>query len=67
MFKYALSIIIIFAAGFKLSASFVNPLEAVTLFGAEVNIWIYRLVWLAAGALSVFAIYRTRKKISEKQ
>ena len=67
MFKYVLSIIVIFAAGFKLSASFVNPTETVTLFGAEVNIWMYRIIWLAAGALSVFSIYRARRKNSEKQ
>lgn len=67
MFKYVLSIIVIFAAGFKLSASFVNPTDTATIFGAEVNIWMYRFIWLAAGALSVFSIYRARKKVSEKK
>lgn len=63
--KNIFSLLIIGVAGFKLAASFLNPDELVTFFGAEVNIWMYRLIWFAAGLLSVYAIIKDRTKKTE--
>lgn len=63
--KNIFSLIIIAVAGFKLTSSIINPNELVTLFGAEVNIWLYRIIWLSAGLLSVYSIYRERKKTEQ--
>jgi len=64
--KNIFSLLIIGVAGFKLAQSFMNPDEVVTFFGTEINIWMYRLIWLAAGLLSVFAIIRDRNKADKE-
>lgn len=60
--KNVFSLLIIGVAGFKLSASFMNPEVPVTFFGAVINIWIYRVIWLSAGVLSALAIIKDRNK-----
>jgi hypothetical protein len=63
--KYFFAIVILFVAGFKLGASFVIADEPAMLFGGEVNIWLYRAVWLFAGCISVYTIIRERNKKKE--
>lgn len=64
--KNVFSVLLIGVAFFKLTVSILNPNEIVTLFGAEVNIWIYRAIWLFAGLLSVYSINKERNKTSKK-
>ncbi len=60
--KQVFSLLIIGIAGFKLAQSFVNPENATTFLGMEVNIWLYRLIWLSAALFSGFAIMKARKE-----
>ena len=63
--KHIFSLLIIGIAGFKLAQSFINPENANSFLGMEMNIWLYRLIWLSAAVFSGFAIFRDRKKNNE--
>lgn len=64
-FKFILSLILVALAGFKLTTSIMNPEEAVLLFGGEINVWLYRFIWLVAGLVSVYTIYRENNKLKK--
>ena len=64
--KYIFSFLIIGVAGFKLAQSFMNPDDAVVFLGMEMNAWLYRLIWLAAGIFSAISIMKTREKDMKK-
>ena len=49
-------------ACFKLVTSFTNADDVLQFLGMEVNVWLYRAIWIFAGLLSVFAIIRERNK-----
>ncbi len=56
------SLLIIGMACFKLVTSFTNADDVLQFLGMEVNVWLYRAIWIFAGLLSVFAIIRERNK-----
>lgn len=58
--KHIFSLLIIGIAGFKLAQSFMNPENATTFLGMDINIWLYRLIWLSAALLSGYSIMRAR-------
>ncbi|RDK89060.1 hypothetical protein [Marinirhabdus gelatinilytica] len=58
-----LSIALLALAGFKVVSSFMQNQEFGTLFGQEINIWVYRGIWLVVGILAVSSIL---KKIKSK-
>ena len=60
--KHIFSLLIIGIAGFKLTQSFMNPENANTFLGMDINIWLYRLIWLSAALFSGFAIMKARKE-----
>ncbi|MFT7071725.1 hypothetical protein [Patiriisocius sp. Uisw_017] len=64
-FKFILSLLLVALAGFKLTTSIMNPEEAVSLFGGEINVWLYRFIWLVAGLVSVYNIYRENNKLKK--
>ena len=64
--KHILSLVVIGIAGFKLAQSFMNPESASQFLGMEMNIWLYRLIWVVAGVLSAFSIIRARNKEAKK-
>ena len=56
-------LLIIGVAGFKLAASFMNPEDEVTFLSSEINIWMYRAIWLFAGCISIYSLYREKLKL----
>jgi hypothetical protein len=60
--KNIFSLVIIGAACFKLTQSFMNPENALQFLGMDVNVWLYRAIWVFAGLFSVYAIIRERAK-----
>ncbi|QIE59414.1 hypothetical protein G5B37_07500 [Rasiella rasia] len=49
-------------AGYKVISSFINQLEAGTFFGQEINIWLYRAIWLVVAILAASNLLRKMKK-----
>ena len=64
--KHIFSLLIIGIAFYKLALSFMNPEIATTFLGMDVNIWLYRLIWLSAAIFSALAIFRARKTGTNK-
>lgn len=59
--KHILSLLVIGIAGFKLAQSFMNPETASTFLGMDMNIWLYRLIWIAAAIFAGLSIMKSRK------
>ena len=64
--KYLFSFLIIGVAGFKLAQSFMNPDDLSVFLGMDMNVWVYRLIWVAAGVFSGISIIKTRDKDLKK-
>ena len=56
-------LLIIGVAGFKLTASFMNPEDGVTFLNSDINVWAYRSIWLFAGCIAIYSLYRERQKL----
>jgi len=59
--KYIFSILIVIAGTYKVVFSFIENQQIGHLFGLEINIWIYRLIWATLVIVSVLDIIKKRK------
>ena len=59
-----ISIALLALAGFKIISSFIQNMEVGNFFGQEINIWVYRGIWLVVGLLALNTLIR---KIRKKQ
>ncbi|HBR52777.1 MAG TPA: hypothetical protein EYN07_06435 [Flavobacteriaceae bacterium] len=59
-----LSFALLALAGYRIISSFVQEQEFGSLFGLEINIWLYRGIWLLVGVLAINSL---RKKINLKK
>ena len=59
-----LSLALLALAGYRIISSFVQEQEFGSLFGLEINIWLYRGIWLLVGVLAINSL---RKKINLKK
>ncbi len=61
MKKY-ISLIVAVLAGINLVSGFINNQESASIFGVEMNIWLYRGIWLVIGLVSFLDFYKSTKK-----
>ena len=61
MKKY-ISLIVAVLAGINLVSGFINNQESASIFGVEMNIWLYRGIWLFIGLVSFLDFYKSTKK-----
>ncbi len=62
--KY-LNLVFGFLALINVIYTFFSDAQTGRLFGMDINIWLYRLIWLAL-ALAFFNSYRKRKNAEQK-
>ena len=61
MKKY-ISLIVVVLAGINLVSGFINNQESASIFGVEMNIWLYRGIWILIGVVSFLDFYKATKK-----
>ena len=59
-----LSLALLALAGYRIISSFVQEQEFGSVCGLEINIWLYRGIWLLVGVLAINSL---RKKINLKK
>ncbi len=57
-----ISIALLALAGFKVISSFIQNMEVGNFFGQEINIWLYRGIWLIVGLLATNNLIQKLKK-----
>ena len=57
-----ISVALLALAGYKVVISFIQHQEFGTLFGQEINIWLYRGIWFLVGILAITSLGRKLKK-----
>lgn len=63
MNKSILHLIIAIIAMVNIIYSFMKVSDTEHFFGIEINIWVYRLIWLGLGALSLLNYLKLKKKV----
>ena len=61
MKKY-ISLIVVVLAGINLVSGFINNQESASIFHVEMNIWLYRGIWVLIGVISFLDFYKATKK-----
>jgi len=56
-----MSFVIVLVAIYKITESFTLNLRYGELFGIQINIWVYRGIWLIMGCISSYAIFKYYK------
>ncbi|WP_435677391.1 hypothetical protein [Patiriisocius sp.] len=57
-----LSFLLVGVGLYKVVYSFIENLEVGLLFGTEINIWLYRIIWTSVIVLGVISIIKKSKQ-----
>ncbi|GEQ85335.1 hypothetical protein ULMS_08430 [Patiriisocius marinistellae] len=61
-----LSFLLIVVGLYKVIYSFIENLTVGTLFGSEINIWLYRLLWFSVIVFGVISVIKKFKQQSKE-